>query len=169
MSPHRYTVTPTPVGAAVAVFTSADHLVALGTADDPLWVVDSVARELRGSLEPANADVAGLGAQLDEYFAGSRREFDLEIDWKLAKGFQREALQCVAEIPYGETASYGEVAEMAGRPRAARAVGTVCRFTPITLIVPAHRVIRSDGTLGEYAGREDMKRFLLALEGADVR
>ncbi len=169
MPAHRYTVTATPIGAAVAVFASKERLVALGTAEDPLWVVDSVARELRGSLEPAEADLAGLGAQFDEYFAGSRRGFELDIDWSLVSGFQRDALQCVTEIPYGETASYGEIAEMAGRPRAARAVGTACRFTPISLVIPAHRVIRSDGTLGEYAGREDVKRFLLDLEGAEVR
>lgn len=169
MSAHRYTVMATPIGAAVAVFTEEDRLAALGTAEDPLWVVDSVARELRGSLEPADDDIAGLGAQLEEYFDGTRRQFDVEIDWKLVTGFQRAALACVTEIPYGETASYGEIAEMAGRPRAARAVGTACRFTPITLVVPAHRVIRSDGTLGEYAGREDVKRFLLDLEGASVR
>lgn len=165
---HRYTVTPTPIGAAVAVFAPDDALVALGTAEDPLWVVEGVARELRGSLEAAHDDIAGLGAQLDAYFAGSRRAFDVEIDWSLSTGFQREALQEVARIPYGETASYGEIADRAGRPRAARAVGTACRFSPITLVVPAHRVIRSDGSLGEYAGREDVKRFLIELEGGSV-
>ena len=113
MSGYRYTVTPTPIGAAVAVFTPADALVALGTAEDPLWVVDSVAHEIRGSLVASSADIAGLGAQLGEYFSGSRTSFDVEIDWALTEGFAREALQCVAEIPYGETASYGEVAEMA--------------------------------------------------------
>nr|WP_205827308.1 MGMT family protein [Microbacterium excoecariae] len=87
----------------------------------------------------------------------------------MSTGFAAEALRLVAEIPYGETASYGEIAARAGRPRAARAVGTACRFTPITLVVPAHRVIRSDGSVGEYAGREDVKRFLLDLEGATAR
>ena len=169
MSGYRYTVPPTPIGAAVAVFTAADALLALGTAEDPLWVVDSVAQEIRGALAAASDDIAGLGRQLGEYFAGSRTGFDIEIDWSLTDGFAREALQCVTEIPYGETASYGEVAEMAGRPRAHRAVGTACRFTPLTLVVPVHRVIRADGSLGEFSGREDVKRFLLELEGARVR
>lgn len=168
-SGYRYTVTATPIGAAVAVFTSADALVALGTAKDPLWVVDAVAREIRGSLAPADDDVAGLGSQLGEYFDGSRKAFDVEIDWALTDGFARDALQCVTEIPYGETASYGEVAEMAGRPRAHRAVGTACRFTPLTLVVPVHRVIRADGSAGEFSGREDVKRFLLELEGATFK
>ena len=166
---YRYTVTATPIGAAVAVFTPADALMALGTADDPLWVVDSVAQEIRGSLAATSDDIAGLGRQLGEYFDGSRASFDVDIDWALVDGFAREALQCVTEIPYGETASYGEVAEMAGRPRAHRAVGTACRFTPLTLVVPVHRVIRADGSLGEFSGREDVKRFLLNLEGASFR
>jgi len=166
---YRYTVTPTPIGAAVAVFTDADALVALGTAEDPLWVVDRVAQEIRGSLAATSDDVAGLGAQLAEYFDGARTGFDVEIDWSLTEGFAREALQCVTEIPFGETASYGEVAEMAGRPRAHRAVGTACRFTPLTLVVPVHRVIRADGSAGEFSGREDVKRFLLDLEGATYR
>ncbi|GGF40975.1 methylated-DNA--protein-cysteine methyltransferase [Microbacterium sorbitolivorans] len=168
-SGYLYTVTATPFGAAVAVFTPADALVALGTAEDPLWVVDAVAREIRGSLAPADGDVAGLGSQLGEYFDGSRTAFDVEIDWALTDGFARDALQCVTEIPYGETASYGEVAEMAGRPRAHRAVGTACRFTPLTLVVPVHRVIRADGSAGEFSGREDVKRFLLELEGATFK
>ena len=169
MATYRYSVTPTPVGAAVAVYAPGDALIALGTAEDPLWVVDSVARELRGSLEPATGDVAGLSTQLDEYFAGDRRHFDVELDWSLVTGFARDALQCVTEIPYGETASYGEVAELVGRPRAHRAVGTACRFTPFSLVVPVHRVIRADGSLGEFSGREDVKRFLLDLEGASAR
>jgi methylated-DNA-[protein]-cysteine S-methyltransferase len=160
---YRYTVTPTPIGAAVAVFTAADALVALGTAEDPLWVVDSVAQEIRGSLAAADDDIAGLGSQLGEYFDGSRTGFDIDIDWALTDGFARQALQCVTEIPYGE------VAELAGRPRAHRAVGTACRFTPLTLVVPVHRVIRADGSLGEFSGREDVKRFLLELEGATFR
>jgi methylated-DNA-[protein]-cysteine S-methyltransferase len=76
---YRYTVTPTPIGAAVAVFTAADALVALGTAEDPLWVVDSVAQEIRGSLAAADDDIAGLGSQLGEYFDGSRTGFDIDI------------------------------------------------------------------------------------------
>ncbi|WP_029150334.1 methylated-DNA--[protein]-cysteine S-methyltransferase [Microbacterium indicum] len=160
---YRYTATPTPIGAAVAVF-DGDALVALATADDAAWIVEGVSRELRRDLEPASGDVAGLGAQLDEYFAGERRGFDVAVDWRLTRGFARDALEAVAEVPYGETASYGEIAELCGRPRAARAVGTACRMTPLTLVVPVHRIIRADGTIGEFSGREDVKRFLVDLE-----
>ena len=107
-----------------------------------------------------------LRRQLDEYFEGSRRGFDVELDWRLVRGFTREALQSVREIPYGEVASYGEVAAMAGRDRAARAVGTACATTPWSIVVPVHRVVRSDGSIGEYGGHPEVKRFLLDLEAA---
>ena len=74
------------------------------------------------------------------------------------------ALTAVTEIPYGETASYGEVAALAGKPRAARAVGTACRTTPFSLVVPVHRVVRSDGSIGEYGGHPEVKEYLLDLE-----
>lgn len=160
---YRYTVHATPIGAAVAVFAD-DAIVALGTAEEPLWVVEAVARELRGDLRAERTDVAGLGAQIGEYFRGDRTGFDVEIDWRLTRGFARDALQAVCRVPYGETASYGDVAAMAGRPRAARAVGTACRLTPLTLVVPVHRIIRSDGSLGEYGGREHIKQMLIDLE-----
>jgi methylated-DNA-[protein]-cysteine S-methyltransferase len=102
--------------------------------------------------------------QLDEYFDGDREEFDLPLDWRLVRGFTRDALEAVREIPYGETAAYGEVAISAGIPRAARAVGTACATTPFSIVVPVHRVVRADGSLGEYGGRPELKRFLLELE-----
>ncbi|WP_110590099.1 methylated-DNA--[protein]-cysteine S-methyltransferase [Microbacterium suaedae] len=166
---YRYTVTATPIGAAVAVFGEDDRILALGTAEDPLWVVEGVARELRRELAASHDDIAGLGAQLTEYFGGRLQRFDVEIDWRLSPGFAGDALRAVRDISYGETASYGEIADRAGRPRAARAVGTACRFTPLTLVVPVHRVIRSDGSLGEFGGREDVKRQLIELEGGSVR
>ncbi|WP_203581157.1 methylated-DNA--[protein]-cysteine S-methyltransferase [Microbacterium hibisci] len=119
----------------------------------------------RGPEHAASDDVfAAAAAQLDEYFAGDRREFDLPLDWRLVRGFTRDALGAVRDIPYGETAGYGEVAIAAGSPRAARAVGTACATTPFSVVVPVHRVVRSDGSLGEYGGRPEVKRFLLDLE-----
>ena len=80
--------------------------------------------------ERAREPFADLCEQLDQYFAGERREFDIPLDWRLTRGFTRDALQSVCDIPYGETAGYGEVAILAGSPRAARAVGTACATTP---------------------------------------
>ncbi|WP_456285964.1 methylated-DNA--[protein]-cysteine S-methyltransferase [Microbacterium sp. JZ70] len=162
---YRYAILPTPVGDAVSAF-SDEGLVALRLADEPEWALESVSRELRGALLPDDGSDAAeeLAAQLEGYFAGERRRFDLALDWRLATGFTREALEAVREIPYGTTASYGEVAAMAGRPRAARAVGTACRTTPYSLIVPVHRVIRADGTIGGYGGDIELKRHLIELE-----
>ena len=105
-----------------------------------------------------------VARELDEYFAGARREFDLRLDFQLAKGFRREVLRHLPEIEYGHTASYSGVAAAAGSPRAVRAVGTACAKNPLPLVVPCHRVVRSDGSLGQYAGGPELKAILLDLE-----
>ena len=106
--------------------------------------------------------------ELDEYFSGRRREFDLEIDWRLTKpGFYRRVLRAAAlRLPFGVTASYGEVAAWAGKPRAYRAAGSALGHNPIPIVVPCHRVLRSGGELGQYGGGPEMKEWLLRLEGA---
>ncbi|BCF85447.1 methylated-DNA--protein-cysteine methyltransferase [Rhodococcus qingshengii] len=105
-----------------------------------------------------------VARELDEYFAGARREFDLRLDFQLAKGFRREVLRHLPEIEYGHTASYSVVAAALGSPRAVRAVGTACAKNPLPLVVPCHRVVRSDGSLGQYAGGPELKAILLDLE-----
>lgn len=102
--------------------------------------------------------------EIDEYLAGTRRSFDVPLDLRLARGFRRAVLDRLPTIPYGRTASYTEVAAAALRPRAVRAVGTACATNPLPLLLPCHRVVRSDGTVGQYAGGSDAKRELLALE-----
>ena len=104
-----------------------------------------------------------LKTQTDEYFAGWRESFDLPFALHGTE-FQIAVWNAIRRIPYGEVRSYGEVAWMAGYPRAARAVGTACRKNPLLLIVPCHRVVASEG-LGGYGGRPDIKRSLLKLEG----
>lgn len=178
--PLRFHVHPTPIGEVLIVVADAevtatdaaasDHgsrLVTLHPLGAPLeHEIESLSRVLGAIPVMVESDPLGVRAatQLDEYFEGARRDFDLPLDWRLVHGFTRDALEAVSEIPYGETASYGEVAIMAGRPRAARAVGTACRTTPFSIIVPVHRVVRADGSLGEYGGRPDVKRFLVDLE-----
>lgn len=105
-----------------------------------------------------------VARELDEYFAGARREFDLRLDFQLAKGFRREVLRHLPEIEYGHTASYSVVAAASGSSRAVRAVGTACAKNPLPLVVPCHRVVRSDGSLGQYAGGPELKAILLDLE-----
>lgn len=106
--------------------------------------------------------------QLDEYFAGERRAFDLPLDWALSKGFRRQILDELTHVPYGRVVSYRELAALAGNPKASRAVGSAMATNPIPIVVPCHRVIRTDGSLGGYGGGLPMKQALLALEEADL-
>src|ERR671937_2578160 len=106
---------------------------------------------------------AAAGEQLDQYFAGERRDFDLPLDLR-GTPFQRRVWNALLTIPYGETRSYGEIAEQIGAPGAARAVGLANGHNPIAIIVPCHRVIGASGSLTGYGGGLDRKRSLLALE-----
>lgn len=165
----RYDFAPTPFGDALAVFSEVGVVgFDLSEAEDPTvpWPLESFSRRL-GAVIDHDAGAADEIAQLlAEYFEGEPIRFDqhLPFDWRLVDGFPRAALQSVCEIPWGETMSYGEVAIMAGSPGAARAVGTACRLTPFSVIVPVHRVIRSDGNPGHYGAHPERKRFLLDLE-----
>jgi methylated-DNA-[protein]-cysteine S-methyltransferase len=105
--------------------------------------------------------------QLDEYFAGERRRFELKLDRRLMGPFARKVLNRTARIPYGRVSTYMEVAHGAGSPRAYRAAGNALAKNPIPIVVPCHRVLASGGGLGGYGGGPDNKRWLLDLEGAD--
>jgi methylated-DNA-[protein]-cysteine S-methyltransferase len=112
----------------------------------------------------ARAGLEAAARQLDEYFARRRRRFDLPLDWRLSDGFRRRVLHHLGDIAYGSTASYAAVAAAVGHPRAARAVGTACATNPLPVVVPCHRVVRSDGSLGGYGGGIPAKQALLQLE-----
>jgi methylated-DNA-[protein]-cysteine S-methyltransferase len=113
---------------------------------------------------PARLDRAAR--ELEEYFAGRRQAFDLPLDLRLTKGFRRVVITHLPEIGYGSTASYTALAAAAGNPRAVRAAGTACATNPLPIVVPCHRVVRSDGGLGQYLGGTEVKHALLVLEGA---
>jgi methylated-DNA-[protein]-cysteine S-methyltransferase len=104
--------------------------------------------------------------ELDQYFAGRRRGFDLELDWQLTGGFRRRVLEATARIPFGETSTYTEMASAAGSPRAHRAAGSALGSNPLPVVVPCHRVLRLGGALGGYGGGLEVKEMLLRLEGA---
>ena len=106
--------------------------------------------------------------QLREYFAGQRREFDLPLDLSGVTPFRAEVLRELSKVPYGETTTYAELARAVGNPKAVRAVGSACATNPLPILIPCHRVLRADGSLGGYRGGEAAKRFLLRLEGIDV-
>lgn len=137
---------------------------------DPDAVVEEVATRTGLIPEEGGAPVDEPADQIVSFLAGERTEFDLALDWRLIGGFHREVLKATTTIPRGQTASYGEVAIMAGSPGAARAVGTAMARNPIALIVPCHRVIRADGSIGGYGGGANsvrLKQRLLALERSD--
>jgi methylated-DNA-[protein]-cysteine S-methyltransferase len=102
--------------------------------------------------------------QLDEYFDGRRRRFDVAVDLALAKPFSRRVLEQLARVPYGEVTTYGALAARAGHPRAARAVGTVMNRNPIPIVLPCHRVVGASGSLVGYGGGLERKETLLRLE-----
>ncbi len=108
-----------------------------------------------------------VARQLAEYFAGDRRDFVLPLDFRLAHGFRREVLARLVMIDYGHTETYSQVAAATGHPRAVRAVGTACATNPLPVIVPCHRVLRSDGKLGGYVGGLPTKAALLSLEAGE--
>jgi methylated-DNA-[protein]-cysteine S-methyltransferase len=114
---------------------------------------------------PARLDPAVR--ELADYFAGRRQHFDLPLDWRLSRGFRATVLHHLAtDVHYGRTASYAALAALAGNPKAVRAVGTACATNPLPVVVPCHRVVRSDGGIGNYAGGVEAKRTLLDLEAA---
>jgi methylated-DNA-[protein]-cysteine S-methyltransferase len=158
---------PTPVGVLTLVADDQNRLsrVEFG---EPMPARDE--HRVNGPVTGA-APVGGVLAeatrQLDEYFAGHRREFDLDLAPR-GTVFQLAVWDALLTIPYGETASYGDIARAVSRPNAVRAVGQANGRNPLAIVVPCHRVIGSDHSLTGYGGGIDRKRFLLALEGASL-
>ncbi len=113
--------------------------------------------------DDAHPVLVDAARQLAEYFAGDRREFDLPLDLD-GTDFQRQAWLALADVPYGETVSYGEQAERIGRPGASRAVGAANAKNPVPIVLPCHRVVGADGSLTGFAGGLELKRKLLAHE-----
>ncbi len=133
---------------------------------------DRVLAELAARVSPrlleAPFQLEAITRQLEEYFARRRRAFDVPLDLRLAHGFRREVLRLLPGIRYGSTASYTEVASAVGSPRAVRAVGSACATNPVPIVLPCHRVVRNDGSLGGYGGGISVKRRLLALESGST-
>jgi methylated-DNA-[protein]-cysteine S-methyltransferase len=159
-----YRVIDTPVGRLLLAATERGLVRVAYDRQDHDRVLSELARTVSPRVlhAPHRLDLAAR--ELDEYFAGQRKGFDLPLDLRLAHGFRRIVLGHLPEIGYGRTASYAAVAAAAGNPRAVRAVGTACATNPLPVVVPCHRVVRSDGSIGEYVGGTPAKRALLELE-----
>jgi methylated-DNA-[protein]-cysteine S-methyltransferase len=161
-----YRIIDSPVGPLLIAATELGVVRIAYASEGHDTVLQNLADKIspRVLLSPARLDTAAW--QLDEYFAGGRQEFDMALDWRLSAGFRSTVLHHLPEIAYGHTASYAAVAELAGSPRAVRAVGSACATNPLPVVVPCHRVIRSDGAMGGYLGGAEAKRILLTLEAA---
>jgi methylated-DNA-[protein]-cysteine S-methyltransferase len=162
-----YSTIDTPVGTASIAATSRG-IISVGL---PNRELDDFLSELATAISPRIVEAPGTmdtaRRELDEYFSGRRRGFDLALDWRLVPGgFYRKVLRATARQPFGVTATYGEIAAKAGNARAHRAAGTALGSNPLPIVVPCHRVIRSGGQLGNYGGGPELKRWLLTLEGA---
>ncbi|HEV7719844.1 MAG TPA: methylated-DNA--[protein]-cysteine S-methyltransferase [Iamia sp.] len=146
----------TPAGLVRLAFALEDHGV----------VLDRLAAQISPRVLASSRSLDPVARQLEEYFAGRRQAFDLSLDLRLARGFRRQVLDHLREVPYGHTATYTAIAAASGSPRAVRAVGTACATNPIPIVVPCHRIVRTDGTIGQYLGGTATKRALLAMEEA---
>jgi methylated-DNA-[protein]-cysteine S-methyltransferase len=161
-----YRTLDTPVGSLLLAATEKGLLRVAYPIEDHTRILDMLAARISPRILAASVRLDPVARELDEYFAGRRRAFDVPVDLRLASGFRRQVLTQLTEIGYGETRSYARVAASAGSPRAVRAVGSACATNPLPVIVPCHRVVRSDGSLGGYIGGLDVKRTLLDLEAA---
>ncbi|GAA3092068.1 methylated-DNA--[protein]-cysteine S-methyltransferase [Streptosporangium carneum] len=159
-----YRTVDTPVGSLLLAATGEGLVRVAYAREDHEKVLEQLAAGVSPRVLRAPARLDGAARELEEYFAGRRRLFDLPLDLRLARGFRRTVLSRLREIGYGATASYATVAEAAGSPRAVRAVGTACATNPLPIVVPCHRVVRSDGAIGQYVGGVETKRILLGLE-----
>ena len=166
-----YATLDSPVG-RILLATTEHGLVRLayldGSEDEDVALSDLAAKLSPRVLEsPRRLDEPRR--ELDEYFAGRRRQFELPLDWQLTHGFGRRVLQATARIPYGSVSTYKGVATEAGSPRGFRAAGNALGSNPLPIIVPCHRVLHADGGLGGYTGGLERKRVLLGGRGARRR
>ncbi|MEN3361589.1 MAG: methylated-DNA-[protein]-cysteine S-methyltransferase [Mycobacteriales bacterium] len=162
-----YRTLDTPVGALLLAATERGLVRVAYARENHDTVLQSLADRVSPRILAAPARLDPTARELEEYFAGRRRSFDVPLDWSLSAGFRAIVLHHLAtDVAYGQTATYGAVARLAGNPKAVRAVGTACATNPLPLVVPCHRVVRSDGSMGGYLGGPDAKRTLLTLETA---
>ncbi|WP_458372624.1 methylated-DNA--[protein]-cysteine S-methyltransferase [Pseudomonas veronii] len=156
---YEYTLMPSPVGELTLV---SRH----GKLSAILWETEHANRVRLGELREVkdNPVLLETERQLQEYFAGARHRFELELDFT-GTDFQKQVWQTLLTIPFGETRSYSQIAQQIGNPKAVRAVGAANGRNPISIIAPCHRVIGASGGLTGFAGGLAAKQYLLALEG----
>ncbi|WP_414683708.1 methylated-DNA--[protein]-cysteine S-methyltransferase [Microbacterium sp.] len=161
-----YTTVDSPVGTLLLAATPKGLIRVAYTNEDHDRVLQHLAEKVSPRILRSPRQLDTAARELDEYFDHKRKAFDLDLDLSLSHGFRQVVQRHLPEIEYGQTRSYKQMAEMVGNPKAVRAVGSACATNPLPVVVPCHRVLRTDGTLGGYIGGLEAKTVLLELEAA---
>jgi methylated-DNA-[protein]-cysteine S-methyltransferase len=161
-----YTTVDSPVGTLLLAATPKGLIRVAYDIEDHDRVLDTLSQRVSPRVLRAPRRLDAAARELGEYFGGQRRAFDLPLDLSLSRGFRQLVQRHLPQIGYGQTRTYGQVAELVGNPKAVRAVGTACATNPLPVVVPCHRVLRADGTIGGYAGGPGAKATLLRLEAS---
>jgi methylated-DNA-[protein]-cysteine S-methyltransferase len=161
-----YRTLDTPVGTLLLAATTAGLVRVAYDIEGHDAVLASLADRISPRVLRAPARLDATARQIDEYFAKRRTVFEVPVDLRLAEGFRRNVIEHLRVIGYGHRESYATVAAAVGSPRAVRAVGTACAHNPLPVVIPCHRVVRSDGSTGQYVGGPVAKSTLLNLEAA---
>ncbi|MFI6166825.1 methylated-DNA--[protein]-cysteine S-methyltransferase [Nocardia sp. NPDC051052] len=161
-----YRTMDTPVGSLLLAATPAGLVRVAYPNENHDTVLTTLAERVSPRVLAAPARLDAAAREIDEYFAGARTHFDLPLDLRLTGGFRRQVIEHLSDIGYGQRESYAVVAAAVGNPRAVRAVGSACAHNPLPVVIPCHRVVRSDGSIGQYVGGIEAKTTLLTLEAA---
>lgn len=161
-----YRTVDTPVGALLLAATEIGVVRVAFAVEDHDAVLAALADRISPRILAAPARLDEAARQLEQYFEHRRTTFTLPVDLRLAQGFRRTVVEHLRAIGYGRRETYAEVATAVGSPRAVRAVGTACARNPLPVVIPCHRVVRSDGSTGQYAGGAAAKQTLLDFEAA---
>jgi methylated-DNA-[protein]-cysteine S-methyltransferase len=161
-----YTTIDSPVGALLLAATPKGLVRVAYAVEDHDRVLGTLAQRLSPRVLRAPRRLDAAARQLEEYFGRQRQAFELPLDLSLSTGFRQLVQRRLPDIGYGQTRTYGQVAELVGNPKAFRAVGTACATNPLPVVVPCHRVLRANGSPGDYVGGPDTKKALLRLEAA---
>jgi methylated-DNA-[protein]-cysteine S-methyltransferase len=161
-----YRTIDSPVGTLLLAATPRGLVRVAYDVEDHDRVLTALTQQLSPRVLRAPRRLDAVARELDEYFGRQRRAFDLPLDLSLSRGFRQLVQRQLPEIGYGQTRTYGQVAQLVGNPKAVRAVGTACATNPLPVVVPCHRVLKADGTPGGYVGGTAAKMALLRLEAS---
>ena len=160
-----YALVESPLGVLLAARTKRGLVELAYGGEEPDPMLEDLSTKLSPRVLEAPAKLDDVRRQLEEYFEGKRTQFELPLDWSLSRGFTQRILQATAKVPFGELATYRDVAAKAGNIRAVRAAGNALGSNHMPIVVPCHRIIRTGGALGGYTGGIERKEYLLKLEG----